>query len=304
MYIVKVAGCVLLLAGISGCMSPKVTCSGNDAVSLVRQIILDDAEKALLDFKKIDGTPVYERALVISVLKKVAISVEDIRTSNSNQNTSKVACEGNISIVVPHELLTQAEEGRDLAKLGSLTIVAKTSALTQKLNTFTRSVEYYVQPTADGKKVYASVLSPQPITEFLTELVGSLALKPVVEAKKAELIKAEQAEQVQLQKNERLTALLQDKNPSAELDAMLLAGAKEENLRFRKAIEELWDSIPVTESNLMIASHKAWIKKKNQDCKTAFTSKATNEVQRETSQLLCDSVAIGLRMTEMQQQRK
>jgi uncharacterized protein YecT (DUF1311 family) len=283
----------IVLFGLAGCSKPKATCSSQEGIELVGQIISEAAEKSLTDQKHADGSAAFDAASVRATLSKIAITVENIRTSKEDPNSTKVFCEGSIKITVPPELLKKAEEGRELANLGTVTVLASANSLEQSANTFTKSIEYNVQPTDDGKKMFAELTATKPMAEFLSEVTGSVIIKPIIEANKIQQAKAEETERLQAEEQEK-------KQQVEQIEAALIQ-AKQENTLANQAIGELWKNIPEDERKLMLDAQRAWIKKKDLDCKVESAAKSTVPSEKEIYRLNCDTAATTARVSEIQQ---
>lgn len=184
----------LAVLSLSGCGKPKISCSNQEGVALLGQIVNDEANKIFANLKLDDEGQVLDAALVKSAMESLVTTVENIRTAKEDPNSTKVACEASLKITVPQSLLNDAEAGRKL--LGAETIVEKAHAgnFEQSLNTFTRSIEYTLQPTDDGTKIVAQLVGARALADFVSELVGPALLKPRVESKNAriQILKIEQ----------------------------------------------------------------------------------------------------------------
>ncbi len=182
---------VLAALSLSGCGKPKIICSNQEGVALVGQIVTDEANKILANLKLDDEGQVLDVGIVKSALESLVITVENIRTSKEDPNSTKVSCEASLKVTVSANLLNDAEAGRKL--LGAETIVKKAHSANfePSLNTFTRSIEYTLQPTDDGTKIVAQLVNAKALAEFISELVGPAVLKPSVQSKKARIQIAE-----------------------------------------------------------------------------------------------------------------
>lgn len=287
------AAIAAIIFGLAGCSKPKATCSSPEGIELVGQIISNAAEKSLADQKHSDGSPAFDAASVRATLSKIAIAVENIRTAKEDPNSTKVFCEGSIKITIPPEILKKAEEGRELAKLGTVAVLAKANSLDQSANAFTKSIEYNLQPTDDGKKIFAELTATQPMAEFVSEVVGSVIIKPIIEANNIQQTKAEELA--------RLQAEEQEKQQRAEQIDAALSQAKQENALASQAIGELWKNIPEDERKLMLEAQRSWIKKKELDCKVEAAAKSTDPSEKEIIRLNCDTAATTARVSEIQQ---
>jgi len=275
---------------LAGC-KPKATCSGPDSIELVGQILSDGAEKTLAEQKKDDGTPVFDPASVRATLSKILITVENIRTTKEDPNSTRVSCEGSAKLVIPADILKQAEEGRELMTLGKMSDYAKTNSIAQSANSFTKTIEYSVQPTDDGKKIFAELTAPKPLADFLGEIAASSLLKPLVETSRIEQSKALEAEKQRAAQQEQQLQL-QQKEES-------LNKAREDNLRANQTIDEVWKNIPDEQRKPMLDAQREWIKKKDLDCTAEASSRSSDPSEMETLRLNCETAVTDTRIEEL-----
>ena len=283
---------------VVGCGKQKSTCSGTDELDVLKTSVMDEAEQALTNEKHDDGSAVFNGASVRATLSKMSIAFENVRTAKEDPNSTKVFCEGSMKIVVPPEQLQSAEEGRKLAGFGTVAALASTSAMEQEANAFTKSIEYSAQPTDDGEKVYAELTDANSIAEFMSEMVGSSLLKPMLEARKLEEAKAAEAAD-QAAETQRLQAEQQQQQLRAEQGAANLSVAQEQNTLANQAINELWKSLSDEDREILVGTQRAWIKKKDVDCKIEAAGRSTDPAEIETTRLNCDTAATKMRIEEI-----
>lgn len=299
MHLAKHTAIIAITAfAIIGCGKQKATCSGVDELSVVKKIVLDEAEKLVTKEKHDDGSSIFNAASARATISKITVAFEDIRTSKEDPNSTKVFCEGTIKIVVPSELLNTAEEGRKLANFGSVSALASTSSMEQSANSFTRSIEYSAQPTDDGKSVYAELTDATSIADFISEMTAASLLKPMLEAKNIAEAKAteaaNQAAAAQQLQNEQQQAQLRAEQQAADLSL-----AQEQNALTNQVINELWKSISEEDRNILLGSQRAWIKKKDVDCKIEAAGRSTDPTEIEIFRLNCDTSATKARIDEI-----
>src|SRR4051812_4755518 len=106
-----------LFASCGNLTKPSLTCTNEDAVSTTLQVVNNQVEKRVRDaLKRDDGTAVVGIAKIRATLKQLGFRIEDIRTSKEDPNSTKKFCTGTFKIVVPPEVLEDAERGRELAQ--------------------------------------------------------------------------------------------------------------------------------------------------------------------------------------------
>lgn len=292
------AAIIMAVIALSGCGKNKATCSGTDELSVVKKIVMDEAEKSLAKVKQNDEHPIFTAASARATLSKISIDFDNIRTSKKDPNSTKVFCEGTIKIVVPPDLLKSAEEGRSLAGMGAIPALARANEMEQAANAFTRAIEYNAQPTDDGNKVYVELTGAELIADFVSEIAGSSMLKPIIEAKKIEEAKAAEAAR-QAEEAKRLQEEQQQAQLRAEQIAANLSVAQEQNTLVNQAMNALWKELPEEARGYLQGSQRAWIKKKDIDCKVEAAGRSTDLTEIEIARLNCDTAATKARIDEI-----
>lgn len=283
---------------VTGCGKQKATCSGKDELDVITQIVKDEAEKILAKSKRDDGIAAFSAASARATLSKISIAFDNVRTSKEDPNSTKVFCEGTIKIVVPPDLLRSAEDGRKMAGLGEVSALANNNEMEQAANAFTKPIEYNAQPTDDGEKVYAELTGAALIADFVSEIAASSLLKPMIEAKQIEEAKAAE-EASQAAEAQRLQDEQEQAQLRAEQSAANLSVAQEQNTLANQAINELWKGLSEEDRESLLGSQRAWIKKKEVDCKIEAAGRSTDPTEIEVARLNCDTVATKARIDDI-----
>lgn len=274
---ISIASALLLIFG--GCSKfnkSKATCSSPEGLSAISELISGEAGKAIQNSKKDDGSPIFTASAVKTILGKIIISVDNIRTSKEDPNSTKVSCQGTLNIAVPAEILNQAEQGRQLAGQDKISNFAQLQEMTQDGNSFTKDIEYNIQPTDDGKKIFSEMTGTAPIANLIGEVVSANLLKPIIEASRSEEAKKE-----------------------TEANQELLKQSQSENEQATKEVSEYLKGLPEESKKLIIDEQKAWEKKKNADCKTQSEKAGPNFATKELTRLKCDTDAQHDRYQEL-----
>lgn len=286
---------------LSGCGKPEVKCSSEEGIVLIGQIANEQAEKTLSENKFDDGSVMFDKAKIRATLDKIKITIENIRTSKEDPNSAKVFCEGDFKVTIPVDMLDAAEKGRALAKKPKLSQYAQGLGFDNSANNFNKKIEYSVQPTDDGKKVFAELENVTQLAGLLDEVVAATLLKPLLESKKAEQaayeqqLLIEQATKEEQIKSEQVQQLAEQKKAHLEQ-------AQADNALANQTINELWKIIPETTRQSLLAQQRAWVKKKEIDCKLEAAAKSIDPTERETARLTCDSNVTNERINMLRQQ--
>lgn len=286
---------------LSGCGKPVAKCPSEEGIELIGQIVSEQAVKTLTEKKFDDGTFMFDKAKIRATLDEIQITIENIRTSKEDPNSTKVFCEGEIKLTIPADMFNAAEKGKDLLGGPKLSKYAEGLGFDSNANAFSKKIEYNVQPTDDGKKVFAELENVASIADLLDEVVATALLKPMIESRKAEQaaqeerLKVEQATQEEQLKAEQVQQLGEQKQAN-------LGQAQADNALANQSINEVWKLLPENIRQPLLAQQRAWVKKKEIDCKLEAAGKSTDTMERETARLICDSNVTNARINELRQQ--
>ncbi|MGZ8285140.1 MAG: hypothetical protein ACXW27_04590 [Allosphingosinicella sp.] len=282
---------VALLPFVVSCDSlakPSLTCTDADAVSTTLDVINSQVEKRVRNaLKRDDGTAVVGVAKIRATLKQLRLSIEDIRTSKEDPNSTKKFCTGRLKVVVPPEVLEDAEKGRELAQQGSIADLAEQQNFESEANAFSSDLSYDVQPTDEGDKVYAQVEDGDNVYAFVSAVLASHLARKALENEKAQ-----QQQAVAAQQQEEAAALAEQKSAA-------LGEAKAEHQLAEQTINEVWQNFPAETRSSLLPLQRAWIKKKGADCRIEAAANSADPQEREASRLRCDSRLTYERVTQL-----
>ena len=271
--------CLLAVTGLASCdkfTGSASSCTSEDAKSVTVSLIKDQIIK-LVKVRNSDGSEQLSSSKVRAALSELQLSLDDIRTSKNDPNSTKKFCMGTIKLVAPANVVTDAEEARQLAGEGTLTALADASDVEANANVFTAPLEFNVQPTDDGQKIFASLENGTSALKFFAELVvDDLLYSTVRDAK------AQEQQQQQAQAAAQQSAL-------AEQQAANLEEAKTENKLATQNINAVWAGIPSSTRGQMLNLQRAWGRKRNADCRVEASTTSTDPAEVELNRLKCDT---------------
>lgn len=276
---------------VSGCnQAPAITCASDDSKSVISSIVTDAIAKSawaqLEDTASETGTT---EAKVRATVNQIKVQIEDIRTTKEDPNSTKRFCEGTMKVVVPLSVLTDAESARRAMDVSELKVLLEQVGLERSADTLSRQVNFSVQPTDDGKKIYGEVEAFDTQLEALGELVASHLVRPQVDA----MLKAEAMEAQALQQQIEAASAAQNQ---ADLE---LASA--ENKLATQTINELWRNLPEEIQTDLLPVQRAWIKKKTADCNIKAAEASTDPVLKEAARLRCDTEVTRVRSSQLRE---
>jgi hypothetical protein len=169
---------------VTGTLSSGTTCGDDEPKKLlteqVRTAITKQMNKIATDFS-------VDQSWVRASVDQLKISLENVRTSKSDPDSTKKFCESTVKVVIPMTLLDEADKARESLVNSNLSGSANFNLPIRDLfraanfevgaDTVQKDVSYSVQPTDDGKKVYLELQNPESVSGGLAQLLFLTANK-------------------------------------------------------------------------------------------------------------------------------
>lgn len=270
-----------------------IECGSPDAQDVIRSLLTEQIEKATGKSVRNDenGASVLSSKIRATV-SQLKLTLADVRTSKKDPNSAKRFCTARLSVSFPTVIIDDAERARQAAGLSSVDTLADESKVDREANTFKSDIDYNVQPTDDGAKVYGQLDdgADTGITLF-AEVLASHLLRAQVEAAKLQADRSA-AEQAAAQS----AALAQSQQGALE-------EATAENKLSIQAIGAVWQSLPPEGRQRLLPMQRAWIKKKSADCFIQASNTSLDPNEKEVARLKCDTSANQERSGWLQQIR-
>jgi hypothetical protein len=187
----KRMGTLLLLAGsvllMTGCdkVSKKLTsedsCSSEVAKTTIRDMFVDAVEQSARDENKQHGDDPnalrFDLAKIRATTSQTGVAITDVITTSKDPNSSKKFCEAQLTLTIPEAVLADANALRK--EVGEKTIqnLAEDESYRVDLNKFNSKINYSVQPTDAGDKLYTEVTGINHFTDLLAVTVKYAAIK-------------------------------------------------------------------------------------------------------------------------------
>ncbi len=223
----------VLLLSLSACnKKAAVECTAGSAQEQVVGIVKEQLEKLIAKRAQgPDGNSQTSLSKIRALIGQLQITIDDIRTSKEDPSSTKRFCTGTLAITVPAEAIADAETARQIAQLSTVDQLADQSDVKRSANKFTTDLEFNIQPTDDGTKVFAQTESGKNMLDFSAEVLASSLLKSVVADANR------QAQQQQQQQQAAETAALTEQR-AANLNA-----AKAENQLSIQTVNAVWQTL-------------------------------------------------------------
>lgn len=215
---------------LTGCMGSKIDCSNEAGLSALQNIIIEAVE---MQMRSNNGD--LTLSSVRASIAKIGMAVESIRTSKNDPNSNKVFCEGKLTLSLPSDLI---EDARASLKAGG-----KNDNIEQFLsgfnyqksaaaaNKYQIDLVYNLQPTDDGKQVYAEPEDSTNAVSGISKLLDyALSKNKIInqkleekrieeeEARQAELIRKEEKER-QAEVKRQQTIIEDEMRPTDEMES-------------------------------------------------------------------------------------
>lgn len=309
-FVIGLMICSSLLTACKNPFSSQATAECNDEQS--RQLVAEVLNKnlnqtGLASIKEMIGNGEADLDLVKfkALVQQIKFELVDVRTNRADQATTKKFCQASLNVSIPSNTLNDANAARaiyqemDLQKLAILSDIELTGS------SIHYQLEYSVQPTDDGQKIYAEVQNAESALDFVNRVILDALQKPIRLAEQRETYQSEQQYALQEQQLAAEQAAMEAQQ-SAERQANQQAY---QSLQQQEAAQHLstannklnavWNSTTKTVRDQLLAEQRIWLKKRELECR--LNSEDAQPDMRETTRMRCESEATNQRIGVLQQ---
>jgi Lysozyme inhibitor LprI len=168
-----IAGCDKKIEVVA--KSPEVadkTCSSQLAVQTISDIFADNVEReAREENKSIPEEKRLDLAKIRAVAGQIKYSLDDVLTTKTDPHSTKKFCEASLSLAIPGNTLTNANEKRKTQNQPQIKTLAEDSNFRVDGDKYSLKISYSVQPTDDGKKLQVTVDNVKPFQQIVSATV-------------------------------------------------------------------------------------------------------------------------------------
>ena len=283
---------LLLALSLGACGKSGSSCSDEEATKTILTIIRDAVQNDVVK-QLSSGDPNSPNgigpAAVKSLLDKVKITIEDVRTQSASSNTTQKSCEGKIKLVLPSDLINDANQARSNLGQNSVQQFADMSGLLGGPDAFTHAIAYTVQPTDDGKSLFGETAADTTYISFLRDVITNAVSSGAIERQQQQQTAQAQAEEAQ---------------KKVDLDNQRRANLKLAQEQFKLTIQVTnasWQAIDPAVRKQILPLQRAWIAKVKADCHLEAAGVSTDSAEIETARLNCEAKANQSRAEELRQ---
>jgi uncharacterized protein YecT (DUF1311 family) len=270
--------CAVVSLLLLGCdRHREVDCGGEETLSLVRELLQEDVTDKVRRLMSNSGYSRASSETLASSLAKIGITIEAIRTTSLDQEISSKACAGEVRIEIPQEMLDDADEALGYLSYTDVDELADVAGFRFRGRSFTRSVEYQVQPTDDSQGLYVKVADVSPAHELLANIVSAHLVLP--EIRSAEAVQAAEAERRDRELNEA----------SAAATAAFLAQANAEKTLSEQSINAVWAALADTDREFLLQVQRTWIRRKEAECRMQGASASIDASEQQAIAAQCET---------------
>jgi hypothetical protein len=287
----------MLVVALAACAEKKqeVACNGETSKSVVASLLKDELVKHITtDFaseaantgSNVDGS------VIRATVEKISVTIEDVLTTKSDPNSTKKFCSSTLKLSVPADVVTDSDAARTMLALGNSHQQALQAGVDFDANTIKSTLDYSVQPTDDGQKIYGSTNSQNASVTFVATLVEQSLLKNALQQQKAAQAQQQQAEA--LKEQQRQAEI--DQAQAAEVDAALKK-AKSDLKAANDALNVVWNAGNKEWRVALLPEQRLWLAQRENDCKLkALDTGASGSASFDTDRLNCEVTVTAARI--------
>lgn len=220
-----------------------------------------------------------------STLKQISFNVNDIRTNNSDPNSKKEYCVTEFLVKLPDQMVKDADAARAIYEENNVAQAAIISDLTYEANQLKKEIDYFVQPTDDGKKIYVTLENPDSLAFFVRDVAID------------SLLKSARQNAAEVAKQEEMKRLAEEEATAQEYQTVLISEAKANLDIANENLNLVWNATTKEVRNHLLDEQRLWLKKRELECKLGSSNTDNPEVMR----LNCEAEMTSNRVNELKQ---
>ena len=289
--LLALVGCMLLVSGcdkVQSITGSTVKCDNETA----KQLVVESFSKTVSDIaaervkELIDSENVtIDMGKLRSTLQQITFNVNDVRTNNSDPNSNKQYCVTEFVVKVPDQMVKDADAARAVYDENNIAQAAVLSDLSFEVNQLKKEIEYLVQPTDDGKKVYVTLENPDALAYFVRDIAVD------------SLVKTARQNAAEVAKQEEIKRVAEEEATAQEYQSVLMSEAKTNLDKANENLNLVWNSTTKEVRSQLLDEQRLWLKKRELECKLESTHSDNPEIHR----INCETNMTTQRTSELRQ---
>ncbi|WP_081403502.1 lysozyme inhibitor LprI family protein [Acinetobacter sp. HR7] len=220
-----------------------------------------------------------------SALQQITFNVTDVRTNNADPNSKKNYCVTNLVVNIPAQMIKDADAARAVYEENNISQAAVLSDLNFENNQLKKEIEYFVQPTDDGKKVFVTLENPDALAVFVRDIAID------------SLLKGARQNAAELAKQEEMKRLAEESAAAEEYQSLLITEAQTNLDQANENLNLVWNATTKDVREQLLKEQRIWLKKRDLECKL----QSSNADNPEVSRLNCETNMTRERTNELRQ---
>ncbi|KAB0653358.1 DUF1311 domain-containing protein [Acinetobacter bohemicus] len=266
----------------------SVKCDDENAKQLVvegfSKTVSDIASKRVKELIDTENVTI-DMGKLRSTLQQITFNVNDVRTNNSDPNSKKQYCVTEFVVKVPDQMVKDADAARAVYDENNIAQAAVLSDLSFEANQLKKEIEYLVQPTDDGKKVYVTLENPDALAYFVRDIAVD------------SLVKTARQNAAEVAKQDEIKRVAEEEAAVQEYQSVLISEAKTNLDKANENLNLVWNSTTKEERSRLLDEQKIWLKKRELECKLESSNSDNPEVYR----INCETNMTTQRTSELRQ---
>ncbi|MBP8064290.1 MAG: DUF1311 domain-containing protein [Acinetobacter sp.] len=266
----------------------SVKCDDENAKQLVvegfSKTVSDIASKRVKELIDTENVTI-DMGKLRSTLQQITFNVNDVRTNNSDPNSKKQYCVTEFVVKVPDQMVKDADAARAVYDENNIAQAAVLSDLSFEVNQLKKEIEYLVQPTDDGKKVYVTLENPDALAYFVRDIAVD------------SLVKTARQNAAEVAKQDEIKRVAEEEAAAQEYQSVLISEAKTNLDKANENLNLVWNSTTKEVRSRLLDEQKIWLKKRELECKLESSNSDNPEVYR----INCETNMTTQRTSELRQ---
>ncbi|WP_336955698.1 lysozyme inhibitor LprI family protein [Acinetobacter johnsonii] len=285
-----IAGSILLggCDKVQNLTSGAVKCDNEAAKKLVvesfSKVVSDAATERVKSLIENENITI-DMGKLRSTLQQVTFNVTNVRTNNSDPNSNKQYCVTEFIVKLPEQLVKDADAAREIYGESNVTQSAVLADLAFEMNQLKKDIDYLVQPTDSGDKVFVTLENSEALAYFVRDIAVD------------SLIKNARQNAVEVAKQEALQAAADQEATAKEYQSVLVDEAKAKVDAANENLNLVWNATTKEIRDQLLDEQRIWLKKRELECKLESTNVDNSEVAR----LNCEATMTNQRVNELRQ---
>src|SRR5690606_21272065 len=215
-----------------------ITGSGTKCDSdITKQIVVETFSKNVSDIASTRVKELIETENVTidmgklrSTLQQITFNVTNVRTNNSDPNSKKNYCATDFIVNIPTQMIKDADTARAVYEENNIAQAAVLSDLSFENNQLKKEIEYFVQPTDDGKKGFVTLENPDALAFVVRDIASD------------SLLKAARQDAAEVAKQEEIKRVAEESAAAEEYQSVLLSEAQSNLDNANENLNLVWNS--------------------------------------------------------------